>query len=367
MENASDAIAVVGTHDRFVDANRRAEALFGRSLDQLRELTPRDIHPHEDEAVLARAFRDMEEYGHSLFEHRILRPDGTLIPVEVAGTRIRYGGDTLFMGTFRDISERKRIEEERQRYGQQLESTVAERTRELQEVNREMEAFSYSVSHDLRAPLRAVNGFGQALIEDFGDQLDEEARGYIERMRNASTRMGQMIDGLLDLSRVTRREINPEVVDCSALATELAELVAGSDPERRVEWRIQRGMIARADPTLLRILMQNLFQNAWKFTVERDPAIIEVGRIDSEEGTAFFVRDNGIGFEPEDARTLYQPFQRLHRGDRYEGSGIGLATVQRIVHRHSGRIWAEGKPGEGAAFYFTLPDENESIEKSSNL
>ncbi|WP_303901032.1 MASE3 domain-containing protein [Thiohalomonas denitrificans] len=340
-----------------------AEALIGRNAHTTLHQPPGGLEEHPREACAVLLTLKDGKVRHSdddLFHRR----DGAAFPVAFTSAPLR-GDDGDITGAvvvFRDISERKRIEQGRERYEQQLESMVAERTRELQEVNREMETFSYSVSHDLRAPLRAVNGFGQALLEDYSGQLEETAQDYLGRMRAASIRMGQMIDGLLGLSRVSRREIHPEAVDVSALAAELSDLVTASDPGRRAEWRIQPGMVAHADPILLRLLLQNLLENAWKFTAERDPAVIEVGCMDTEVGAAFFVRDNGIGFEQEVANSLYQPFQRLHRGEQYEGSGIGLATVQRIVHRHFGRTWAEGQPGKGASFFFTLPDGSESIE-----
>ncbi|SCZ49651.1 MASE3 domain-containing protein [Thiohalomonas denitrificans] len=345
-----------------------SEALIGRNAHTTLHQPPGGLEEHSREACAVLLTLKDGRTRHSdddLFHRR----DGAAFPVAFTSAPLR-GNDGDISGAvvvFRDISERKRIEHERQRHEQKLESMVAERTRELQELNREMETFSYSVSHDLRAPLRAVNGFGQALLEDYSEQLEGTAKDYLGRMRDASIRMGQMIDGLLGLSRVSRREIHPEAADISSLAAELSELVTASDPRRRVEWRIEPGMVAYADPILLRLLLQNLLENAWKFTAERDPAVIEVGRMNTGEGVAFFVRDNGIGFEPEVANSLYQPFQRLHRGKQYEGSGIGLATVQRIVHRHFGRTWAEGKPGKGATFFFTLPVGDENIEESSNL
>ncbi len=365
MENAGDAILVANVEGRFVDANRRAEELLGFTREELLELRPTDIHPPEEQERLAAAFRSMENYGFSLSEHMVLHKDGSLSPVEVAGARIPAGEQTLFMGTFRDTSERHRLEAERRRYGAELERTVAERTRDLKELNGELESFSYSVSHDLRGPLRAVNGFAHALIEDFGPQLNDQARSYLHRMQDAATRMGQMIDGLLVLSRVIRRELALEPVNLSVLAREVADEIGATEPARPVEWRIAPTLKTRGDPTLLRLLLQNLLQNAWKFSAARDPAVIEVGAERANGECVFYVRDNGAGFDLLDTGSLFRPFHRLH-GPEYEGTGIGLATVLRIVRRHGGRCWAEGVPDGGATIFFTLSDES-NCEASSNI
>lgn len=363
MENASDAIVVVDANGHFIDANRRAESLFGYSRAELLKMHPADIHPPTESEALTRAFGAMDQQGVSRAEHQVLRKDGSMVPVEVVGTRVTVGGRTLYQGTFRDISERWRLEHERRQARADLERTVAERTRELRELNQELESFSYSVSHDLRGPLRAVNGFAHALIEDYGDKLGEGGFDYLQRMQDASTRMGQMIDGLLVLSRVVRRELVLQRVDLSAMAQELATEISAPEPERAVDWRIESGLAVCADPALLRPLLQNLMQNAWKFSAERRPAVIEVG-CEQADGT-LFVRDNGIGFDTQDAGSLFRPFQRLH-GREYEGAGIGLATVLRIVRRHGGDCWAEGRPGEGAVIRFTLPGRCEG-EASSNI
>ncbi|WP_437123444.1 sensor histidine kinase [Tistlia consotensis] len=221
-------------------------------------------------------------------------------------------------------------------------------------MNRELEAFSYSVSHDLRAPLRAIDGFSQALLEDCGEQLDEEGRGHLNRVRQAAQRMGLLIDDLLRLSRVARAELAPEAVDLGALALEVVEGLRSASPERAVEVEIARDLTARGDPRLLRIALENLIGNAWKFTAGRTPARIELGRCEQDGKPAFFVRDNGVGFDMTYAGQLFRAFQRLHDARSFPGTGIGLATVQRIVHKHGGAVWAEAATNEGATFYFTL-------------
>jgi signal transduction histidine kinase len=238
-----------------------------------------------------------------------------------------------------------------------LESTVEERTRELQAANRELESFAYAVSHDLRAPLRAIDGFGLALIEDCGEQLDERGTDYLRRVRAATQRMGELIDDILTLSRVSRAEMNREVVDLSALARNSVARLRDGASDRDTEVVIAPDVTTRGDARLLRIALDNLLGNAWKFTSSQLEPRIEFGsRAGDGGGTVFFVRDNGAGFDPRYADKLFKPFQRLHTDQDFEGNGIGLATVARVIDRHGGRVWAEGRLGEGATFYFTCGD-----------
>jgi light-regulated signal transduction histidine kinase (bacteriophytochrome) len=239
----------------------------------------------------------------------------------------------------------------------QLENTnrdLEETNRELEGANSELEAFSYSVSHDLRAPLRSIEGFAQILLEDHAQGLDEEARGYLGRVRAASRRMALLIDDLLDLSRVTRSSLSRQMVDLSALAREIAAEIEKSQPDRRVRFVIADGLVVRGDPRLLRVLLENLLGNAFKFTQKEREATIEFGAVTRDGGVAYYVRDNGVGFDEAYATKLFGAFQRLHGSEDFEGTGIGLATVQRIVGRHGGKAWAEGAVGKGASFFFTL-------------
>lgn len=224
----------------------------------------------------------------------------------------------------------------------------------LSQANEELETFSYSVSHDLRAPLRSIDGFSRELLTGYGDQLDEKAKHYLTRVRQATRRMSELIDDMLNLSRLSRRTMQRASVDLTgiieAVAAEAQEVTEG----RRIEWKIAPELRACADPHLIRIVFENLIGNAVKFTASRSDATIEIGR----EGDALFVRDNGVGFDPDYAQKLFAPFQRLH-GNEFEGTGIGLAIVQRLIHRHDGRVWAESAPGRGATFRFTLGGEQQ--------
>jgi signal transduction histidine kinase len=232
---------------------------------------------------------------------------------------------------------------------------------ELETVNKELESFSYSVAHDLRAPLRSVIGFSQALLEEHADQLDDEGQRFLGYLREAAGEMAQLIDDLLTLSRVTRGDLQRERVDVSELARKVMTRLADGQPERKVRITIEPGLAARCDARLLAIVLENLIGNAWKFTSRQSDARIEVGRVDDDGGhPAWFVRDNGAGFDMAHAGRLFGVFQRLHSTAEFEGTGIGLATVQRVIHRHHGTIRAEGAIGQGATFYFTLGDDAEA-------
>lgn len=236
----------------------------------------------------------------------------------------------------------------------ELENQVALRTQELVSINKELEAFAYSVSHDLRAPLRSINGFAHILFEDFGRELEEEARDYLQRIVDASARMSTIIDALLKLSRVSRAALTREKVNLSRLASRIIESQHQEKSGRLVETRILPDMVAEADRNLTQVLLENLIHNALKFTGHRKHALIEIGRIETQDKSWFYIKDNGAGFDMRYADKLFQAFQRLHPQEEFEGIGIGLATVQRIINMHGGQIWAESKPDEGATFYFTV-------------
>lgn len=222
-------------------------------------------------------------------------------------------------------------------------------------VNAELEAFSYSVAHDLRAPLRSIDGFSQALLEDYGEKLPGQGQDYLRRVRTAAQRMGELIDGLLTLSRVGRADLQRVPTDIATVARSIVAQLQQTSPTRKVAFSCPEELVVEGDPVLLRAMLENLLGNAWKFTANKEQATIEIGAIDEPEQRVFFVRDNGAGFDMSYADRLFGAFQRLHSTSEFEGTGIGLATVRRIVHRHGGRIWAEGEVGNGAAFFWTLP------------
>jgi signal transduction histidine kinase len=236
----------------------------------------------------------------------------------------------------------------------ELAEAQAELVRDLEHKNRELESFSYAVSHDLRAPLRRIDSFSRAVQESQGGRLDDEGRRYLDRVREATQGMSQLIDDVLYLARVTRADMREQEVDLSALVGLLLERMREAEPERQIELKIRPGVIVTADGQLLRIAVQNLLDNAWKFTARAPSARIEFGMTTIAGETAYFVRDNGAGFDMAYVDRLFGPFQRLHLASEYPGSGIGLATVQRIIHRHGGRVWAEGMVGQGATFHFTI-------------
>ena len=272
------------------------------------------------------------------------------------------GGRALVLVTLHDVTALReaesalaRAEDEQRRQTTEFEERVRERTVQLHSAIGELEAFSYSVSHDLRAPLRSIAGFSQALIEDAGPSLSADARDDIARIVAAAGRMDHLINDLLTLSMVTRAEMTRESVDVSELANRIVAELTDVSPTRPVVTTVASGMVARGDPRLVRVALENLLTNSWKFTSRRERACIEVGQIDSDSASpTFFVRDNGVGFDPVFADKLFGPFQRLHDASDFPGTGIGLATVRRIVLRHGGRVWAESRPGQGACFYFTL-------------
>lgn len=246
----------------------------------------------------------------------------------------------------RNINKRKLAEDALRRY-----------TAELEAANRELESFSYSVSHDLRAPLRSLDGFSLAILEDYGDKLDERGKEYVQRIRSSAQLMGQLIDDLLNLSRVIRAEINITEINLSEMAEETARELTATQPERQVEFKICPGMECHADRNLIKVVLGNLLGNAFKFTGQCARAEIEVGLEKTANRCTYFVRDNGAGFDMLYADKLFKPFQRLHSIKEFQGTGIGLATVQRIINRHGGNIWAKGEVGKGATFYFDLNDQ----------
>jgi PAS domain S-box-containing protein len=275
----------------------------------------------------------------------LARPNGTQVVVSASSAPVRnsQGEITSVIGIFEDITDRKKAEEDLKKY-----------THDLELANKELEAFSYSVSHDLRAPLRGIDGFSNVLLDDYRDKLDEQGQDYLDRIRKSSQLMSQLIDGILKLSRITRAEVHTEKVNLSNIVRSIAEEMKQSQPERKAEFIITPEIIAFGDKVLLEALLQNLLENAWKFTGKCQQTRIEFGTVQKDKVMVYYVRDNGIGFDMKYSDKLFKPFNRLHNQNEYQGTGIGLANVQKIVSRHGGRIWAESEISKGATFYFTL-------------
>ena len=315
------------------------------------------VHPDDRTLVINVYERSVDARETYDLVHRLLMPDGRVKHVRVSGFT-EFDGDVALrsVGTVQDITEMHAAEEALQRLNEELEQRVVERTREMSVLNRELEAFAYSVSHDLRTPLRSIDGFASLLEEQFGATLTGEARTYVSRIRTSSRRMGRLISDLLALAHLNRTELRLEAVDLTRMAHSICRELAASDPAREVQWQIDEGMQVWADRGLMRVVLQNLLGNAWKYTGQTPRAAISFTHSTGADGVPeFCVRDNGAGFDMAYADQLFEPFKRLHAHHEFEGSGVGLATVHRVLERHGGGVRGQGAIGQGAAFSFHLP------------
>jgi PAS domain S-box-containing protein len=357
VEAMNEGAVTISPRGIILDANPRFASMTGHDGARLVGTTLLDLFSgaHRDRT---RRLLEVGVGDSNRGEVELAGPGGATVPVLLAVSGFDLDGMLLRSLVLTDLSAQRHAEAEVRALNADLEARVTERTAELELANENLESFSYSVSHDLRAPLRSLSGFSDALVEEYGEQLDDTARGYIGRIRAASERMATLIDDLLQLARVSRAEMNLSSVDLSAEVAAIAAELQSREPGRHVAFSIQGGIRATADRTLIRTVLENLIENAWKFTARRDEGTIEFGTTDVEgAGICCYVRDNGAGFDSAYDGKLFQPFQRLHAATDFPGTGIGLASVRRIVGRHGGRTWAHGALGEGASFYFTLDAE----------
>ena len=366
-DSMMDAFVISDMAGHIIEFNNSYMEMLGYSAEELFNLTYIDLTPkkwHKMEAkivadqILPRGYSDV-------YEKEYVTKEGKIIPIELRTYLLKdgQGNNSGMWAIIRDISDRIKAQQEIVRLNTHLEELVEERTRQLVTSNKELESFSYSVSHDLRAPLRAIDGFSLAVMEDYGSKLDSTGLGYLKRVRDGSKNMANLIDALLQLSRISQVDIIRVRVNLTELVNNITEELQASEPNRAVTWKISPNMVVLADKVLMESIMTNLLGNAWKFTSHHPSCTIEVGRMKRGIVEIFFVRDDGAGFDMKLASKLFGAFQRMHTKNEFKGTGIGLATVQRIINKHGGRIWAESKPEAGATFYFTLKESRNKYEQ----
>lgn len=367
LNNAPEAIIITDKNARIIFANKIAEKLYNRPIPIGKEYQTHStfcITTSEGEKIKPENLPLTRSalFGETIKgeELSIRWPDDQIRHIIVNTAPIKNKDNEIVgaVGLFQDITNRKMIEEKIKN----LNSFLMSQTAELSSVNEELEAFSYSVSHDLRSPLRSIDGFSQAILEDYENKLDDEGKDYLHRIRNATQRMGELIDGLLKLSRITRHNLDYSNVNISQVAESIIRSLKKKESERKVIIKIQNNLIVEGDKHLLQIALENLINNAWKFTRAEKTAMIEIGKTKKKGETVFYIKDNGTGFNMDYVDKLFVPFQRLHSADTYEGTGIGLGIVKRVFNRHGGKIWAESTEGKGTTFYFTF---NKKMEETT--
>lgn len=392
FDHAADGFFIANEKGNFLDINASGSAILGYPREEISRFNFGDLLIAEDRENYRSLFNKVQKRQNASSQYKVLQKDGKVLDV---GLNLSTLPDGRILGMIRNISELKRTENQIQATQQklqnllneadlsrkallsmvedhklseekirqlnaELEQRVKDRTAQLQAANLELEAFSYSVSHDLRAPLRALDGYSNLLLTDYPDRLDEQGRHYLTRIQEGSKRMGELIEDLLNLSRITRSDFVRKQVNLSSIALETVKSVKDQEPERKVQFDIAPDLVVDGDPRLLRIVLENLINNAMKFTSKLEVANIQFGMNEKNGEKVYFVRDNGVGFDMAYANKLFTPFQRLHKVQEFPGTGIGLVVVQRIITRHGGRIWPEAEINKGATFNFTLGEKNES-------
>jgi len=355
----SDAVVYADLNRKIVLTNPAFTSIFRYSNEEVVAKKTEIIYANKADFLEQGRlqFDKTSNINSSSYEVRYKRKDGSTFIGETQGAKVfDNDGNTIgFIGVIRDVTQRKQVESELLQHRDHLEELVANRTAELSNLNQELEAFSYSVSHDLRAPLRAINGFSTLLCEEYKQQLGDDANDYLNRIIKASVKMERLIDDLLQISRVSRADLNKENIDLSAMAEEILTTLQNEEPDRQVKWKVEKGLLARGDRTLLHVMLENLLNNAWKYTAKTPDAQITFHRCTvNGHPNLYCIEDNGIGFDAKYKDKIFQPFQRLHTDKEFEGTGVGLATVNRVIHRHSGEIWAESTVDGGSRFYFKL-------------
>lgn len=361
VEHAPEAIVVLDLDSgHFVDLNENAERMFKMGRTELLRVGPVQVSPRfqpdgrpSSEAAGAELDRALRHES-PRFEWIHCDASGKEIPCEISFVRLPSSRRNLVRGSIVDISERKKVEEEIRKLNAELELRVKERTAQLEAANHDLESFTYSVSHDLRAPLRHMDGFSRILVEDFGPQLPPAAKQHVERVRSAAQHMSHLVDDLLNLAHLGQGSLRIVNSDLNELVADTILSLEGETHARAVDWRVGRLSRVECDPGLMRQVFFNLLSNALKFTQQREKAVIEIGETSDEGQPVIFVRDNGVGFDMRDADKLFQVFQRLHREEEFQGTGVGLAIVHRILQKHGGAIRAESRPQKGATFFFTV-------------
>ncbi len=350
FNESADAILLVDNYGKILDANDVALERYKYGRSEFVGMSVTQLNSPDDVNNVPARLERLREHGTAAFEALHMSKDGLVILTEVNARSVVIGGTPLIISTCRDITERKKAEEEIKRLNQHL----LVRNENLEFANKELESFVYSVSHDLRGPLRAIFGFSEMMMRDIADKLDEKGKRYFSRILDGTEKMSCLIDDLLNLSRISRQEIQRKSIDLSDMASSIITDLRETHPGRSVEVDIKEGLTVFADPGLIEIVLSNLIGNAWKFTGKTEHARVEFGTIEQDGKIAYYVRDNGAGFDQKHAGKMFSPFHRLHSETEFKGTGIGLAIVDRVISRHGGKVWAEGIEGKGAAIYFTL-------------